>query len=149
MSAQAGVKMSIDFEGAKEVLAKLRKLPPAVIEAALDDAAASQETEVSVRFERGIGPDGQAWKGLSKKTLKYRKGHGKPLTVSGLLGGSITRRVSAQSASVGTNYELAPYHQFGTSRGIPARPFIGWSPEGQEEVVDILRAHIARTVGAS
>jgi phage virion morphogenesis protein len=141
--------MTIDFEGAKEVLARLQKLPPAAIEAALDDAAASQETEVAIRFERGRDAQGNAWATLSKKTLKYRKGGGPPLTVTGDLSGSITRRVSAQGASVGTNYELAPFHQFGTSRGIPARPFIGWSSEGQAEVLDILRAHIARTVGAS
>ena len=141
--------MTIDFEGAKEVLKRLRKLPPAAIEAALDDVAASQETEISIRFERGIDFEGAAFAPLSKKTIRYRKGGGPPLTVSGMLGGSITRRVSGTEAAVGTNYELAPYHQFGTSRGVPARRFMGWSDEGQKDALATFEAHIARTVGAS
>jgi len=132
--------------GAADVMKRLRKLPPKVIEEALDEVAASQETEVAIRFERGHGPDGVAWAPLRPSTLKRRKSSGPPLTVTGALGGSITRATHNISSQVGTNYETARYHQDGTSR-MKARPFIGWSADGQREAVDVLRARIAREVG--
>jgi phage virion morphogenesis protein len=134
---------------AKGVLAKLKALPPDAVKGALDEVAASQETEVSIRFERGVAPDGSAWAPLAAKTLKRRRGRGGgPLVFRGELSGSITRRVTGRAGAVGTNYETAQFHQFGTDR-MPARPFIGWSAAGQDEALDIMRTRIARTVGVS
>lgn len=49
-----------------------------------------------------------------------------PLVKTGRLMGSIEHSVDApeQSVYIGTNVEYAPYHEFGTSRGIPAKHFL-------------------------
>lgn len=50
---------------------------------------------------------------------------------------SITYKVHVNWAEVGTNDPLGPYQEYGTSRGIPPRPFLG--PAAFEEGPDFMK----------
>ena len=41
------------------------------------------------------------------------------------------RSVTEKEAELGTDTKYAPYHQFGTRRGLPRRPFFPFSKEGK------------------
>lgn len=62
---------------------------------------------------------------------------------TGNLRSSITHRSEERSATVGTNVEYAPYVEFGTSRGMKARPYIRPAIENHfSEYENILRQEL-------
>lgn len=80
--------------------------------------AALMLTSTQRRFERQVGPDGVAWKPLSKRTAnarigRRRRGTSNILRVTTRLYRSLTTASDATSAEVGTNVEYAGVHQFG------------------------------------
>lgn len=75
-------------------------------------------TSTQRRFEKQVGPDGLAWKPLSKRTANARIGRRKRgtsniLRVTTHLYQSITTAFDDTSAEVGTNLDTAAAHQFG------------------------------------
>ena len=119
---------------------------------------------------------GEAWAPLSEITLRRREKSGhvgsdraKKLQVSRNLLDSIVADFDASAAVVGTNLIYATTQQFGAERGkfgrgefktregsfpipwgdIPARPFLGVSPDDERSITDIIADHIASSWAGS
>jgi phage virion morphogenesis protein len=130
------------------------------------DIARYGEESTKLRFQDGVGPDGQPWK-PSKRVLAQG---GKTLLDTTNLMQSITSEVSANEAVWGTNLIYAGIQQTGgtiepknakalafTLPGVglvfahhvtlPARPFIGINANDEENIADILIDHYDRAVG--
>lgn len=93
------------------------------------------------RFRDMQAPDGEPWEPLSPKTLKHKKRPDKILTETGTLADTLNYLVSGNSLELGSNMEYAATHQFGRD-DIPARPFLGFAPFEEKEVLDIFRDHL-------
>lgn len=76
-----------------------------------------------------------AWAPLSQRTLQQRqrdKRGSKPLLRTGLLGRSPrVTRVTKSSVHTGSDRKYAGFQQFGTSNGVPARPFFPFDEQGR------------------
>jgi len=58
---------------------------------------------------------------------------------------SIVRQVEGpRSVVVGSRVDYAPYHMTGTAR-MPARPFLGLSPEARDDILAALQDWLGRT----
>ena len=107
-----------------------------------------RETHDSFAGERA--PDGTPWAPLQPATLRQRErigADGPILQVHRMLLRSIQRDAGRDHAAVGTNLVYAATHQFGREFGrgnpIPARPFLGFTPDTTRELVDAVRRHLA------
>lgn len=124
------------------------------------------------RFDKGVDPDGRAWKGLNPAYAALKKGPGilREAGMRGGLQGSITFQVSGTSIEVGTNKVYGAVHQFGAtivpkqakalvfrmgSGGglvhakkvtIPARPYLGFSEADRITVLDAIDVAIKRAL---
>lgn len=110
-------------------------------------------------------PDGEPWKPLAPSTARERRrsGYDGPILQRRRdLLRSIDSQYDHRSAAVGTNLIYAPVHQFGAeieiparaavagfgsisahTITIPARPFLGFGPGDEDEIVDIIQRHLA------
>lgn len=111
------------------------------------EIAADMESKVQLRFRTTKDPENKKWEKLSETTVnRRRKKSSKPLNDTSKLKGSIKSKYTKRYAVVGTNYIIAPTHQFGAKKGeykkyrtkkgkirnvpwgdIPERPFLGFS----------------------
>ena len=105
-------------------------------------------TSVEERFETQTSPDGAAWQALSPVTVaqRLRSSSTAPVTIlrqSGRLAGSINYEANSEQTRVGTSLVYAAIHHFGGEAGrghavtIPARPYLGLSPEDEEAIIKI------------
>lgn len=69
-----------------------------------------------------------------------------PLLETGALKGSIQYTVGALDAWVGTNDYKAKWQEFGTSRGIPPRPFLGGAVTHEAASIETLVAASAAKI---
>jgi len=135
----------VDDQVSKELRALMARVGN--VDPALDEIGGSQVAEVQTRFEGERGPDGAGWVGLSKHTLKKKRGPS-ILRERGGLFASQTHEVSGGQVAIGTNSPIAGIHHFGGQAGrnlavtIPARPFLGLSEDGKAEILAILREHV-------
>jgi len=97
---------------------------------------------------QGPAPDGARWAALSPATLK-RKKHSKILTELGYLRGSIhSQMIGTHAVAVGTNSVYGAIHQLGGTAGrgrkvrIPARPYLGISPEDSGRIAGIVERYL-------
>lgn len=146
-------KLSGDTE---KLLKKLNRLTNLDKKGAMTTIAESLRTSTTERFDDAKGPDGRAW----KQSIRASEQGGKPLTDTGKLKNSIRAKADSTSAAIGTNDIRAATHQFGDTRTIraknkpylafqvngkwrrvkevtihiPARPFLGVSPEDEKEI---------------
>ena len=96
------------------------------------------------RFHTLIAPDGDPWKPLSPAYRARKPRHkDKPLTLSGVLRGMLTKQVDQDSLRLGTPLIYGATHQFGRG-AIPARPFLGLSAEDRDDLLDALREYLAK-----
>jgi phage virion morphogenesis protein len=126
-----------------------------------------QSTDQHFREERA--PDGTPWAPNSPVTIEryFAKRSGRPvyhtkagksvpggkkiLRDSGLLQDLMRYQATPTSLTVGTDRPYAAMQQFGGTRAqypwlwgdIPARPFLGMSPEDENEVLTILSGYIS------
>ena len=147
----------------REVIEALNRLNRAGrdLRPAMRDIAAALEDSVEEAFQKEASPSGTPWKVLTEHTkarrARTRKWPGQILQVDGRLAGSTTSDYDASSAVVGTGVVYAPTHQFGAEEGefgstrsgrpipfgdIPARPFLGFSTETKEAIVDAINRHL-------
>ena len=128
---------------------------------AMAGVAAVLESAVEGAFADEADPEtGTAWDALSAVTLGLRphRAGGQLLQDSGRLAASITSDSGADFAQVGTNAIYAGTMQFGAARGafgkssrgtplpwgdIPARPFMGISPDDESDILAILSDHLS------
>lgn len=139
------------------VIAALERLAARASEAGLRPAlqaigeALAQTTKV--RFDKGIAPDGRAWRKNTPATLraKLRAGRGeRPLVATGQLAHTIRYQLVRGGVAVGTDRFGALFragaavHQMGDRRGrIPARPFLGLSNADRPVILAIIARHLA------
>lgn len=103
---------------------------------------------------------GVRWDPLSAVTLAIRpnRQNGEILDDTGRLKGSMVTDYGKDFAEIGTNVVYAPTHHFGALQGafgktrrggpipwgdIPARPFLGVSPEDEEDILDMATRYMA------
>lgn len=94
---------------------------------------------------------GAGWVPLKASTLAQRAktGHDGPILQKS---GNLLLRVQTDSnenaAEIGAGVEYGLIHQIGSApnQGIPARPFVGASPEDLNSFEDILSDHITRRI---
>lgn len=127
----------------------------------MDDIAGILEDEAQSAFREERSPEGDGWARLSQVTIALREksGHwpGQILQRSGRLAQSISTQVTPTSATVGTNVIYAAVQQFGAARRefkgvapwgrIPARPFLGLSEDGRDEIRDLAERYVADAFG--
>lgn len=97
-------------------------------------------------FETEQSPEGKKWADLDPvyKKSRYAKGYdGKMLHRTGQLIGSLNIDYGDDFAAVGVSESYGIYHQLGTKK-MSARPFLGASEEGIDEIKDILKNAIRR-----
>lgn len=130
----------------------------------MDDIGAHVEMSTKERFDTNIAPDGTPW----KPSRRAENEGGKTLLDSGHFRDSITRDVTGDSATIGTNIIYAAIHQFGgtikaknakklafkTPFGmafldevtIPARPVFGLSAEDTQVIPEIVTDHYREAI---
>ncbi|MCY0966139.1 phage virion morphogenesis protein [Parathalassolituus penaei] len=95
---------------------------------------------------------GKPWQPFSPAYLKRnpKRQGGQLLQASGQLATSIQSDYGRDYAAVGTNKIYAAIHQFGGLPGmapgpaaVPARPYLGLSPEGEQEIIEIVQGYLA------
>lgn len=97
------------------------------------------------RFEDQRGPDGSSW----QPSLRTQAEGGQILVDSARLRNSIGYEASPDLILVGSNVEYAAIHQYGGKAGrnlateVPARPFLGITPEDMAEARRIMLDFIA------
>lgn len=92
-------------------------------------------------FETEQSPDGKKWEDLDPvyKKSRYAKGYdGKMLHRTGVLMASLNIDYGDDFAAVGVSESYGVYHQLGTKK-MSARPFLGVSEDGIDEIKDILK----------
>jgi phage virion morphogenesis protein len=118
---------------------------------ALVGVAAVMMDSTESNFEQEGRPRWQDLKDSTKKA-RARKGKypGKMLQVTSGLSSSVSEKVTATSAIVGTNKAYAAIHQFGGMAGrkksaeIPERPFLKITKEDIEEAERLLIRHLLK-----
>lgn len=148
-----GVTFTVAIEDGgitKAILTRLQRLRN--LDPALEEIGAANLAETEQRFEKQRDPEGKTWPGYSPNTT-FAKGRTRPrmLRDRGDLYDSLTYQVlSGRSVGVGTNKRYARIHQLGGKAGrgrkvtIPARPYLGLSNEGAEEILQIVTDHLER-----
>lgn len=92
------------------------------------------------------------WQRLQQSTIEARTRRGfwpgKVLQQTGQLAANVTQDHGRDFAVVGSNLDYAAIQQLGGTAGrggsavLPARPFLGLSPEGEEEILDLIERHL-------
>lgn len=149
----ARVQITVDDrrvqEGLGELAARLDDLRPVFREIAGVLAEVVEEAFATESDPATLTP----WQKLAESTTRQRTEEGtwpgKILQVSqGGLAAEISSDSGADFAVVGSGKVYAAIHQLGGEAGrgrsvnIPARPFLGLSDEGAEEVLDICGRHL-------
>jgi len=103
------------------------------------------------RFDTTTASDGTAWKPLAASTLaaKARTGDSSNILIrTGRMRRSIHPVVRAKEVEIGTNIKSKtgfPYPvamQFGTSHGVPARPWLGVDSSDERRIISIFLKHL-------
>lgn len=87
-------------------------------------------------------PDGEQWAPLSPE-YAARKGGGELLEESGSLLDSLTAQSGSDGVSLGSDLLYAAVHLYGDEeRGIPARPYLGFSDDDLEELGEVAEQYL-------
>ena len=111
-----------------------------------------QKQTIKERFDKEQAPDGTKWKPLSPARIKQRlkrhkSGNMKILQDTGELRRSVQYEAGQTYVRIGSNLIYARTHQFGRGN-IPARPFLGVTPNERKHINDMFRAYLKRHVFA-
>ena len=97
---------------------------------------------INLNFRSGGRPK---WKPLSPayKKRKLAQGYSSiPLTKTGHMLRSITRKATKNRFTMGSAVEYAPVHQFGGGNNIPARPFLKFQTRDLKAIEGIVKKYI-------
>lgn len=152
----AGVNIEIEFQDAavQRVLWHLARFPTAGVREAFSDLGPHLVRSALARAKREQAPDGSAWAKLNAayalRKTRLRPGAGILAFDRHLLGDQFSYQISGRTLRIGTAAKYGATQHFGsTKRGIPARPFIGFSAQDQIDIGDILMEHIERLARGS
>lgn len=97
----------------KKLAAKLSDLTPF-----FKDVGETLLNSTRERFRTQTAPDGERWAALSPAYAARKPRHkDKPLTLSGVLRGTLTKQADADSLRIGTPLVYGAVHQFGATKG--------------------------------
>ena len=156
--AASGVTLTGDWRSFGHAVRNLENFPYQRFHAS---SGHTIDNQMQRRFDAQRGPDGRPW----KKSARVKSRGGKTLTDSARLRNSTTQIATARQVQRGTNVIYAAIHQFGgtiTAKKakalkfaipgvgfrtvkkvkIPARPFMGFSPEDIRELARELQDFI-------
>lgn len=146
--AGAQIKITVDnaevLAGLRAIQTRLGDLSPVMRLVAGVLADVTEEAFATERDPATLTP----WQRLEASTIdaRTRKGYwpGKILQQTGLLAASISQDHGSDFASVGSNREYAAIQQLGGKAGrggsavLPARPYLGLSQDGADEILDLI-----------
>ena len=120
----------------------------------LHDIGVEMKDQTVERFETKESPDGDTWKSIAESTRRYYERQTKsapepPLVFVGMLRLSLTSEVQdgAWSVLVGATMEYAAVHQFGwPKKNIPARPYLGISPDDTKAIENAVTVFLAGNI---
>jgi len=132
------LRASVNSTGAKNVVVQKAGRISNATNAALRKAGEEEVRIVRQRIaQEKTSPDGIPWRPWAMATLRQRAREGTLagglLNRTGALINSIQSKLSGSSLIIFSSATYAKYLQLGTNR-MPARPFLGWSPEGVNRV---------------
>jgi len=122
--------MGVEVTGTEELKRFFDELPGKIMQAcklALTRGAEKIQADLSTIFKTEGRSHGVDWKELNPRYLAYKVKKGfseKKLHRTTTLAQSFTYKVQDWKAIIGTPVPYAPYHETGTKRGIPPRPFM-------------------------
>ncbi len=104
----------------------------------LEDVGAIVESQTRRRLgQEKKSPDGKSWKKWSDKYARTRNSGHKLLENKGHLMDSLDFKVIGTEVHIGSNLIYSATHQMGRGN-IPARPFLGISPENKNEINQVI-----------
>lgn len=147
----AGVQQSMSLAQAAQWLQGLgNRLDGMSWRKPLTEVAFYLANQARKSFDQAQAPDGTPWPPLKNPSARRGGPAAKPLRDTGRLMGSLIGQGPGHIEDVGdarlvwgTSVEYASYHQEGTGR-IPARPFMGLTPEMEGTIAAILLDHAER-----
>lgn len=145
----AGASISIDYEFPdKAIAARLRALVDAGedLEPAFIDIGEGLLNSTHDRWEQQVDPEGNPWEPLDPKyQARKKKNADKILVLEGYMRDTLAYNTTRSSLELGTTVEkYGATHQYGDEeRGIPARPYLGFSDDDDQMIEDILLDHFA------
>lgn len=147
----SGAFVTSELEGLAPIVARLNALGS---QRQLGEGLANIGGIVQGQTQRRLSedkssPDGEAWAAWSPAYAEGRKKGKKLLDDSGALITSMAWDVTSDDLRVGSNLIYAALHQFGGTddmapgaAAVPARPFLGVSPDDAVEIEDAMGAWI-------
>ena len=160
----SGLALHVDVDGAENLIRRLNRLDlnDTDMGKLLSTLGENVVTQTKERFRAEEGPDGKKWK-ISRRA---REEGGQTLTDNTDLKNSIHRRVTGREVEIGTAKVYGAIHQFGgvikpkngkylvfgpkskkvfvKSVTMPARPFLGFSPANEKELLSEMNRFVAR-----
>jgi phage virion morphogenesis protein len=133
----AGAGIHVDMSGLRHLERRLAALGGFDAGALLDMIGSEVESQTRRRLsEEKHAPDGAAWPAWSPEYAATRHGAHSLLEGEGDLIGSLDHVVDGNEVEIGSNLIYAATHQFGDEeeRGIPARPYLGLSPDNERQI---------------
>lgn len=144
----SGAMLTWNLKDTKSLEAKLEKMSRVNTSALLESLAEEVEDQTRERFDTKRGPD-SPWPEWSETYKISRPGSGGSLLQKegGLLN-SITHNLNGDEVEVGSNLIYAATHQYGDEekRKIPARPYLGITPENEADLAQIAEDFLERVV---
>lgn len=147
----SGLSASIEFkhEAIQRKLSQLARFPEQNVQEVFYDLGPHLMRSMLKRGKRGVDTDGRKWKPLSKAYAAWKK---KKRPMAGILffdrhmlGDMFSYRVGRRELQIGTNaIQGAAQHWGSTRSGIPGRPFVGFSSQDKDDILEILGEHIQR-----
>ena len=152
------IEIGYDDKRALDLLDRL-KAATRDLRPAMRDIGEAMLNSTKARFDDQEAPDGTPWAELKDSTKARKKRNAdKILTERGDLRRDIVYRAGTDQVEIGTPRVYGGTHQFGAEKGsfdsdrgipwgdIPARPFLGVSPDDADTIVDILSDHLRRAL---
>lgn len=151
----AGALIELDLRQIADISAVLERYERLVATPGplLDDIGTELLNTTEDRFVQREGPDGTPWAPVSSRYARRKEAAlatkrsgavtdpGALLVLSRDLQRGIRAQVIGDELQIGSDRPYAATHQFGRG-GIPARPFLGVSPEDEREIGLIVRHYL-------
>lgn len=144
------IGLQITVHGDKEVEKFFASLLQPNLDEMLDDIGALVVSQTQSRIaDEKEDPSGTPWADWTDRYAQTRHGGHSLLQGDGTLLNSINHQVIGGAVEVGSNLVYAGHHQFGSKKGktgrgsgVPARPFLGVSPDNRDEIEDLVNDFI-------
>jgi phage virion morphogenesis protein len=142
----AGGFVSVDVTGSSSIVNAFNRLIKNIDDTspALRDIGEYLTESTQQRFEDMETPDGEKWEELALGTIAKKKRVDRILTESGTLADTLNYQLGNDQLMFGSNLEYAATHQFGRDNAnIPAREFLGFSEQDEDEILAIFHQYLS------